>query len=136
MAYEEGLRSISLKVDSSLASATGVSGLGTSPNKGKQYRFVKVVSANTVGLAVDDEAKTTVGVLQNKPQVTGAAATVGIRGVSLVESGAAITAGAPVTTDGDGQAIALVDGSSVILGIALEAATDADELIPVLLRVN
>ncbi len=131
MAYEEGLRSISLQCDSSLAVATG-----PGDAQGKQYLFVKVVSANTVGLAVDDEAATTIGVLQNKPQVTGAAATVGIRGVTLVESGAAITAGALVTTAADGQAIPLVDGDSVALGIALEAATDEAELIPVLLRVN
>ena len=136
MAYEEGLRSISLQVDSSLASATGVDGIGASPNKGKQYRFVKIVTSGTVGLSVDDESKLNIGVLQNKPQVTGAAATVGIRGVSLVESGAAITAGVLVTTDGDGQAIPMVDGSSVALGVALEAASDAGELISVLLRVN
>ena len=136
MSYNESIRSITLLADASLASATGVSGIGATPNSGKIYRFVKITTtAKTVGLQDDDEAFDTVGVLQNKPQVTGAAATVAIRGVSNLVAGGTITAGAPVTSDDEGRAIALVDGDSVTLGYALDAA-DEDELVPVLLRVN
>ena len=53
MAYDEAIRSISLDADSSIAVYTGVPGLPGSadPNGGKQYRFVKVTGAGTVGLA-------------------------------------------------------------------------------------
>lgn len=134
MAYEEGLRSISLKVDSSLASATGPAGA-----KGHQYKFVKVVSTGTVGV-VSANTDATVGVLQNKPQVTGAAATVGIRGVSLVEVGAAnsgvISAGAFVAADASGYAVSDPGSGAIKLGIALASSTAAGQLIPVLLRAN
>jgi hypothetical protein len=137
MAYEESIRSITLKADTSLDSPTGVPGQGgATPVSGFQYRFVKVTGAATVGLQTDDESPLTVGVLQNKPQVVDAAATVAIRGVSMVEAGAAFSAGDKITSDGDGRAIVIKDASSVVLGIALQAATDDLQLIPVLLRVN
>lgn len=136
MSYDEGLRTITLNADASLAVYTGVPSIPGSPtlNYGKQYTFVKVTGTRQCGLTT---AKTdlSVGVLQNKPQVTGQAATVGIRGVSNVMAGAAITAGATVTTDATGRAVAST-GTDVVYGIALAAATGANELVPVLLRVN
>lgn len=136
MSYDEGLRTITLNADASLAVYTGVPSIPGSPtlNYGKQYTFVKVTGARQCGLAT---AKTdlSVGVLQNKPQVTGQAATVGIRGVSNVMAGAAITAGATVTCDATGRAVAST-GTDVVYGIALAAATGANELVPVLLRTN
>lgn len=137
MAYEESLRSISLGADSSLAGYTGVPGLpgSAAPNTGKQYRFVKVTGVKQVGL-VTVNSDVAVGVVQSKPQVTGAAATVAIRGVSFVVAGAAVTAGALVTADSTGRAIALPStGSPVTFGIALTTASAAGELISVLLKV-
>ena len=77
MAYEESLRSITLNADSSLGIYTGVPGQPGSPDPhgGKQYHFVKVTGVHQVGLA--DATAAVVGVLQNKPQGTGQAATVG-----------------------------------------------------------
>lgn len=134
MAYEESLRSISLNSDASLAVYTGVPSAPGSPTPhyGMQYRFVKVTGARQCGLATA-AADVVVGVMQNKPQVTGQAATVAIHGVSMVMSGAAVTAGATVTTDATGRAVA--SGTNV-RGIALAAAGGANELVPVLLQVS
>ncbi len=134
MAYEDSIRSVSMESDASIAIKTGVPGQSATPNKGKQYTFVKLVSAKTVGLATAQD-DLIIGVLQNKPQVTGAAATVAIRGITLVEAGAAISAGALIEANATGQAITRTS-THQILGVAIEAAEDAGYLVPVLLRVN
>lgn len=135
MAYEESLRSITLNADSSLAVYTGVPGAPGSPNPhgGKQYHFVKVTGVHQVGL-VDADDTGIIGVLQNKPQVTGAAATVGIRGVSKVVSDAAITAGAKIYSSADGQATSVSSGGGNICGVALTTTANAGELVSVLLQ--
>src|SRR5690348_9017684 len=134
MAYEESLTRISLDADSSLAAYTGPPGyIGTTgPYWGKQFRFVKVVGAHKVGLATA-KADTVVGVLQNKPQKLNEAASVAIgTGVTYLQSGAAIAAGAKLTTDATGRGITVSTGDRV-LAIALDAAAAADQLIPALL---
>src|SRR3954469_6864356 len=117
MAYEESLRSITLNADSSLAVYTGVPGQPGSadPNGGKQYHFVKVTGVHQVGLAAATGAVH--GVLQNKPQNTGNAATVGIRGVSKVVSDVALTAEDPIQVSADGQAAKT--GTGPVVGVAL-----------------
>ena len=137
MAFDESLRSISLNADASIAAYTGVPGLPGSadPNSGKQYRFVKVTGVQTVGLCTAN-TDASIGVVQSKPQVAGQAATVAIRGVSFVISGAAVTAGNEVTADAQGRAIALPgSGSPVTYGIALTTTAAAGELVSVLLKV-
>jgi|SRR5690606_29835009 len=135
MAYEESLRSISLNADATLAVYTGVPGMpgSPSPNYGQQYRFVKVTGAHQVGLATAG-SDVVVGVMQNKPQVAGQAATVSIHGVSMVMAGAALDAGDSVEADSTGRAITATTGN--VNGIALAAATQANELVPVLLQVS
>ena len=133
MAFEESLRSISLAADATLAGYTGVPGLpgSANPNSGKQYRFVKVTGEAQVGLADADDGAV-IGVLQNKPQVTGAAATVAIRGVSFVVAGGTVHAGDSVCPkDTDGTAIAWSAGKTVA-GTALTGGASG-ELISVLL---
>lgn len=136
MAYEETLRSVSLDADSSLALYTGPPGVpgSTAPNWGKQFRFVKVTGAHQVGLCTA-AADLSVGVLQNKPQRTGEAATVATHGISMMQSGALLAAGVAVTSDSTGRAVA-VAGAEVARGITVDACGAANELIPVLLRVN
>lgn len=136
MSYEESLKSISLNADASLAQYTGVPGLPGSPqvNYGKQYRFVKVTGLHQVGLSTA-AADVTVGVMQNKPQVVGQAATVGIFGVSNVMSGGAFDAGDLVTTDDEGRAVATVTASEAY-GVALGDASGENVLAPVLLKLN
>lgn len=138
MAYTESLRTISLDADSSLAGYTGVPGLPGSadPNSGKQFRFVKVTGAHTCGLATAAANEVVIGVLQNKPQVTGQAATVATDGVSMVQAGGSITAGAAVkvkTTTGEAVAATLPTDAAVVVGIALAGAASG-QLLPVLLK--
>jgi len=134
MAYEESLRSISLDADASLAGYTGVPGTPGSaePNYGKQYTFVKITGAHQVGLATA-ATDAVVGVLQNKPQRLGQAATVGIRGITNVIASAAINAGDLVTSTATGTA---VQSATNTLGIAITSAAGPGQLLSVLLRVN
>ena len=130
MAYDESLRSLTLTADASLGIFTGVPGQPGSavPNSGKMYTFVKVTGINQVGLAVAATDKV-VGILQNKPQKPGAAATVGYVGVSNVVASAAIAAGAMVAPTATGTAV--TDGVNGRWQ-ALTAAAVAGELISVL----
>jgi hypothetical protein len=134
MAYEESLRSITLNADSSLATATGVPGVNTTgaANAGNQYKLVKVTGAHQCGL-VSGATDAVVGVLQNKPQGTGQAATVAIRGVSKVKAAVAIGAGVKVYAAADGRVN--VTNTGTFVGTSLDAATAADQLIPVLLNI-
>lgn len=131
MSYEESIRSITLKADATIGVFTGPPGYpgSASPHGGKQYHFVKVTGPATAGL-VGAGAKA-VGVLQNKPQKEGAAATVAIRGVTNVVAGEQIAAGAEVEANASGQAITASTGQK--LGVTLQAAGGAGELVPVLL---
>ena len=133
MAYEESLRSITLNADSSLGVYTGVPGQPGSPDPhgGKQYHFVKVTGVHQVGLAGATGA--VVGVLQNKPQGTGHAATVGFHGVSKVVSDVAITAGDAIQVSADGQAAK--SGAGPVVGIALSTTANPGELVNVLLTI-
>lgn len=138
MAYEESVRSISLDADATLATYTGVPGAPGSPvdNAGNQYRAVKVSGSHAVGLA-DDVTDAVIGVVQNKPQNEGNAATVAIRGVSKVRMATTITAGAVVYLAGDGRGSSdSATDTATPLGVALGTGTGADELVPVLLQVN
>jgi len=133
-AYEEAIRSITLCADSTLAEYTGAPGLPGSPkpHTGKQYRFVKITGPHQVGLATAGED--VVGVLQNKPQVDGEAATVTIRGVVIVRAGGAIAAGDLVTTDANGLAVKTTDVTKKV-GRAVSNVAGVDRLVSVLLTL-
>lgn len=133
MAYEEVLQSITLDADASIGVYTGVAGMrgGPANNEALQYRFVKITGEHKAGL-VTASTDAVVGVLQNKPQQAGDAATVAIDGISKVEAAGAIAAGAPVYSTADGRCSATVAGS--IKGYAIHSSAVAGELIPVLLR--
>ena len=135
MAYEESLRSITLNADASLGIYTGVPGQPGSPDPhgAKQYHFVKVTGVHQVGLAGAADTSV-VGVLQNKPQGTGHAATVGYHGVSKVVSDVAITAGDAIKVSADGQAAKAGAGPTV--GIALNTTANPGELVSVLLLIG
>jgi hypothetical protein len=126
MAYSEVLHSITLEADASITEATGVPGTpgSSEPNSGKQYRFVKVTAAKTVGLATGAANELVAGILQSKPQVLGQAATVALAGVSLCEAAGTIGAGLGVKCDGTGKAVLWVTGTddeNLRLGVAVTA---------------
>ena len=130
MSYDESLRTITLNADASLGIYTGVPGLPGSavPNTGKMYCFVKVTGVRQCGLNVLATVAS-VGIMQNKPQVPGAAATIGISGVSNVQAGGVVNAGDLVAPNAQGQAVTdAVNGKWQALG----TSTVVGELIPVL----
>jgi len=135
--YDESIRTITLDAHADLAVWTSVPGQpgSTHPNWGHQYCFVFVSGAHEADLCHHDTAYP-IGVLQNKPQVTGAACTVAIRGVSLCQAGDTITAGQAIVVDaGDtGRAVPINTASAgtVVVGIAVGGAA-VGQLVPVLL---
>lgn len=134
MSYQETLVNVTLDADATVGIYTGVAGIPGSAtnNGGLQYRFVKMTGEHQVGL-VAGATDAVVGVLQNKPQGVGHAATVALMGISHVESAGAITAGASVASDSVGRASA---SASNVVGIAIHSATAAGQLVPVLLRLG
>lgn len=87
-------------------------------NAGKQFRFVKYGSGTgKVTLATGASQEIPVGVLQNKPQYDGDAATVGIRGKSIVQLGETFAGGEPVKVGSDGTARIGVLGTDFIVGV-------------------
>lgn len=134
--YDETLRRITLQADASLASYTGPPGIPGSadPNYGKQYCWVKFTGDHTVGLATA-AADALVGVLQNKPQRVGEAATVAVGGVSLVQVAAALTWGQQVTANGSG--IGILWSTGTIGGLVVRGGGGVTgALVPVLLRLG
>ena len=131
MSYEESLKSISLVADASIGIYTGVPGLPGSPQPhgGKQYCFLEVTGVGTAGLCT--AAARSVGVLQNKPQEVGHAATVGISGVTRIITGGVVTAGDEIEVDASGRGV--TKSAGVTVAIALDTSTGADQLIPALL---
>ena len=95
----------------------------------EQFTFM-VADANgeaaQAGAGVD-----AIGVLQNDPAAQGEAANLQAFGVSKVVAGAAVAAGAQVMSDATGRAITATATNNVV-GVALEAAANADEIIAVL----
>jgi hypothetical protein len=140
MAYEESLKSISLDADSSIGIYTGPPGLpgSLSPNSAKQFHVVKVSGSGTAGLCTLASNEIPCGVLQNKPQNVGDAATVAISGVSMCELGGTVAAGAGVKVDATGRFVTWVGGTDAVTllkGVAIYAGA-IGQLAPVLLQIN
>jgi hypothetical protein len=95
-----------------------------------QFRAVKMVGAQSVGpvAAVTDKA---FGVLQNKPNAVGQAASVCFSGITKGEAGAAIAGGVPVTLDSVGRFITAVSTNNV-WGIAMTAAGASGDVVSVM----
>lgn len=97
-------------------------------------RIVK--NGATSGYVIQNAAATTVSLgvtTQNVSAATGERIDVVHDGIVLVEAGAAITFGVKLTSDGTGRAVTAVATNEVI-GVALEAATAAGDLIRMLIR--
>ena len=102
-----------------------------------QFLFVKMHTTANQVVACSADAEVYLGVLQNKP-ASGSEARVMTTGVTKVVASAAIAVGDAVGTASNGKAktIEVVTGGDVgdyFGGVALEAASAADEVISVLL---
>ena len=99
------------------------------------YRIVRITNADTVEQAAA-VLNTLIGVNTDLPIVSGERVEVMMQGIAWVEAGAAITVGAPVTSDSSGRGIAAAPAAGAnqrIIGFALEAAVAAGDQIRVLL---
>lgn len=130
MPYEQNLRSLPLVADATIGILTGPPGVpgSATPNYGKQYCFVKLTGAEQVGLATG-ATDLVVGVLQNKPQRPGDAATVGYEGVSQIRVAAACPANSLLAPNATGRGV--VDATNG-RWLTLKAATTANEVVPAL----
>ena len=94
----------------------------------KQFFLVKMSST---GINLAGNGELTLGVLQNKPDALGKAATVASVGsTSKCIAAEAITAGADVASDAAGKAVNAASGD-YILGIALDTVTTDGDLFTV-----
>ena len=94
----------------------------------------KLMTVNSSGLAALGTASTLiVGVLQNKPTAAGEASSLCWAGVSKVKAAGVITAGARVTSDANGLAVAATSAGDAVIGVAL-ATSAANDIIPVLIN--
>lgn len=100
----------------------------------KQFHAVKITAARAVNLSTVAGEKV-FGILQNNP-ASGEAATVMRIGLTKVVAGAAIAAGAAVMAGADGRVITAATTGSTIIGHALEAANNANEIISVSLMAH
>ena len=98
-----------------------------------QYTFVKMSGDYAVTTGVAAGGVDTVGVLQNNPVATAAAA-VAVSGQSKIVLGATLTAGTRVTSDANGKAVAATTGNTV-LGKLVEGG-DADEIGAMILETE
>ena len=116
MAYESPQMTITLPAASDLSA--------------KQFRFVTVDGDGKGGLSSDDGSS--IGVLQNKPEVD-QAATICIFGVTKVYVGTtgALDYGSIVSSEANGAA-KIQDSGAYRLGIALEDSSAAGDIISIL----
>ncbi len=100
-----------------------------------QFQFVQLDTAGRAILAATAGQMGIVGVLQDKPALTGNPACIANGGVTKVITGSAITAGGKVTSDASGKAISAAATSlQAIVGRALEAATAAGATIAMIFQ--
>tara|TARA_Y100000310_G_scaffold78084_1_gene74714 strand:+ start:6314 stop:6691 length:378 start_codon:yes stop_codon:yes gene_type:complete len=101
---------------------------------GKRHHLMRLSAANTINQASEAVNAGLVGVLTNQPE-SGEFGAIKFLGVQKVVTGAAVTAGAMLTTNASGRAIDITSGSEeMTFGRALEASgADGDEVEAVLI---
>jgi hypothetical protein len=129
MATETPLISIGSQVTAA-ADLSGVTSTLAGPNGSGQYLAVKITAARQVNLA-NTGGEAVLGILQNTP-ASGQACDVGFVGVSKAVAGAAVAAGAELMTDTSARVITRTSTNHQV-GVALEAATAAGQLISIVL---
>jgi hypothetical protein len=92
-----------------------------------------IVAMSATGIALAGAGDYGVGILQDKPAALGRVGSVMTSGVSKCVAGAAVAVNVIVTADAAGKAVAAGTTADEGIGIALEAAANADEIIAVLI---
>ena len=100
---------------------------GGSPTGGS----VTIATTTAGGAAGGANGDRMVGVLQNKPEVAGAASTVMLDGISKAVAGAAIAVNDRLKTNGAGRFIPVTSASDVVAGVAETLASTNGELFTI-----
>ena len=98
------------------------------------YRIVKFGSAETV-VAAAAATDSLIGVSADLTVASGERVDVLLAGIACVEAGAAVALGDPLTSDAVGRCVPAAPATGVnhrVIGIALEAASEAGDVIRVL----
>jgi hypothetical protein len=109
MAYKNQQTSVTLEAGADLSA--------------NQFHFVTMDSDGQLSVSTDGAAS--VGVLLNDPSAAGRAAEVCIGGLTRVEAGGTIAAGADVASGATGEAITAATGDA-ILGTAVTGGADGE----------
>jgi GNAT superfamily N-acetyltransferase len=99
------------------------------------YRIVRITSADNVEQAAA-VSHTLIGVNSDLAIASGERVEVMTHGIAYVEAGAAVAVGVFVSTDSQGRGIAAAPAAGAnqrVIGVALEAASAAGDVIRVLL---
>lgn len=99
------------------------------------YRIVKLSAAETV-VAAAAATDSLIGVNADLTVVSSERVDVLLEGIAFVEAGAAVALGAQLTSDASGRGVTAAPAAGVnnrVIGIALEAASAAGDVIRVLL---
>lgn len=109
MAYKNSQTSVTLEAGADLSA--------------NQFHFVTMDSDGQLSVSTDGAAS--IGVLLNDPAAAGRAAEVCIGGLTRVEAGATVAAGAFVASNATGEAITAATGDN-ILGTAVTGGADGE----------
>tara|TARA_R110000751_G_scaffold278204_1_gene379933 strand:- start:122 stop:508 length:387 start_codon:yes stop_codon:yes gene_type:complete len=100
------------------------------------YRIVHVTGEDIVTRSTDADGagQWPLGVLTDEVgAASGDAVTVQLSGIAKIEAGAAAAVGSSITTDGSGRGILTTTAGDFCIGISLQAAGAAGDIIPVAL---
>jgi hypothetical protein len=117
MSYETNIEAVTLPAAADLSSS--------------QHRLLQVDTNGKAALAT--ATSMVVGILQNKP-ASGQAASLAYSGVSKVLAGAAFAAGARITSDANGAAIAATTAGDSVIGVALQAAAASGDKVALIIN--
>ena len=98
-----------------------------------QFKFVEVSAADTVTIC-NGAGDIPIGVLYNKPSAAGQATEIALGPIVKVQADAAVSAGALVGTSADGQAVTKSTADDHVFGVALNAVSNAGEIVMVLVQ--
>lgn len=102
------------------------------PNGTGQFLGVKLTAARSVA-PVAANTDLPYGILQNDP-ISGFIADIGVLGVSKAVAGAAVAAGKPLGFDTSGRVVDATGQTWERIGVSIEAASAANQVITILIR--
>lgn len=99
-----------------------------------QYRIMAIDANGRATVAIDPQAVSIIGILQNKPDAADAAARIRTSGISKLQFGAAANEGAYVTTNPQGFGTATTTANDQVIGRVLHAPGGSADIQDVLVQ--